>query len=963
MFEKSRLTKASLTFLGTALALSGSAAYAQTAERIEITGSSIKRVDAESALPVSIITNADIARTGATSTQDLVNLIPSNFGGFVAASNVGATGIASTANLRSLGQKYTLVLLNGRRIANYAFGNYPVDLNSIPLAAIERVEVLRDGASAVYGADAVAGVINFILKNDYQGLEASAYGTHVDQGGGNSKVVSLTGGFGNLSTQGFNVLLNALSERDDVLKAKDRSFAGTANRPDLGINKASTRNGVPNFSFVDTSGNGYGSAGNQGTPLINPFRAQNCVNPEFALVVVDSTRCGTDYVKYIDLIPKQKNDTLVGRATFKVNENHEILAEGVYSKSFSAATYSPAPYTISMQYPASGRFYPTSITVPKGATVGVPASTDPATGVVTPAIDYRLPNGTVLPGGTVLGNDVVVTPTGPLTGTWRTVAGGGRGDETTVENTRLLLGAKGLIAGWNYDAAFTASKNKGEIRFGSGQFSYALLTPLVNAGNINVFGSQDAQSLADLLSAQLSGPEQTATSKATEFDFRLSSDLMELPAGPLGFAAGASFRKEDLSQFSYPVLASGDQVGGNGPVPGVNGDRKVLGLFVELALPIIKNLDFTLAARYDNYKNGFGTSFNKISPKASLSFRPNKDVLLRGSVGQGYRAPTLYENLRPFTTGNNTNANWSDPIRCPGGVPINNSVGAIQDECGIQQNVALTGTQALNPEKSEQYSLGIVFSPSAQFSVAVDYFDVSIKDSIQQKSEISVFSNPSQYVNNFYRYDPALYPKGWVDDGNQTGAIKGSTNPNFPIAYVFLPYENQAKIFASGLDLNAQLKQGLGAWGNAGVNLDGTYFIKHGYQYPGLPSVSDAGIYKDFGPTPRWRHALTFSYGIGDWNASLTNNYTRGYKDYTDPTETVSDSYPASRQVQDYSTWDTRVSWRALKGLELTFGIKNLTDVDPPSSRTSVNFQTGYDAQYTNPLGRTYYGRVGYKFF
>ena len=172
MFKRTKISIAAAT-----LVAFSSGAFAQAGQRVEITGSSIKRVDAETALPVTTLTREDIERSGATTAQDIINLIPSNFGGGVVANNVGATGVASTAALRGLLPKYTLVLLNGRRVANFAFGNSPVDLNSIPLSAVERIEVLRDGASAVYGADAVAGVINFILRKEYHGGEISGYTT------------------------------------------------------------------------------------------------------------------------------------------------------------------------------------------------------------------------------------------------------------------------------------------------------------------------------------------------------------------------------------------------------------------------------------------------------------------------------------------------------------------------------------------------------------------------------------------------------------------------------------------------------------------------------------------------------------------------------------------------------------------------------------------------------------------
>ncbi|WP_374347055.1 TonB-dependent receptor plug domain-containing protein, partial [Chitinimonas sp.] len=333
----------------------------QKAEKIEVTGSSIKRTAKEGALPVTTITKEDLVRTGATTAQDLVSLIPSNFGGTVAAQNVGATGVASTAGLRGLPSKYTLVLLNGRRVANYASGNQVVDLNSIPLSAVERVEILRDGASAVYGADAIAGVINFILKKDYQGAEVSAYGTKTDQGGGDVRTYTVSAGYGDLATQRFNVFATIGHEEDDVLKSVDRKFAGTAVRDDLGINKASPRNGVPNFSFTDSMGNLIEG--------VNPYRYKGCDFPEFALVKTgdaNATTCGTDYVKFIDIIPKQKHDNAMGRLVFQLNEENQFFAEAMHVKDNTVARYSPAPYTQTMIYPTSGRFYPSSVTLPKG---------------------------------------------------------------------------------------------------------------------------------------------------------------------------------------------------------------------------------------------------------------------------------------------------------------------------------------------------------------------------------------------------------------------------------------------------------------------------------------------------------------------------------------------------------------------------------------------------------------------
>ena len=936
MMVETVLSRSVRLICASGLVLGMHAAQAQSApetiQRVEITGSSIKRLASEAVLPVTVMKREDIERSGATTAQDLVNMIPGNFGGAVAANNVGSSGVPSTANLRSLGAKYTLVLLNGRRVANYAVGNNPVDLNSIPLSAIERIEVLRDGASAVYGADAVAGVINFILRKDYQGLEASVYGNDVRAGGGKTKSFNVTGGYGSLAKDRFNLLFSANHEEDDALHARDRSFAATADRPDLGINKASPRNGVPNLDFTDSLGNKYVG--------INPYRYKGCDNKEFSLVVISAVGCGTDYVKYIDLIPESKHDNFVGRGVFQINDDHQLYAEAAYTKDSMTSAYSPAPYTKKMIYPSTGRFYPKTITLPKGMTL---------------KSGYKMPDGSVLAADTVLGADLAVTPAGSISGTWRTVAGGPRTDMTETKNIRIVVGAKGTVMDWDYDTALTYGKNEVAINFGPGKFSYAKLTPLVNSGEINVFGSQDAASQAALQGTQITGFENGGTSISKEFDFRVSKEIFQLPYGGVGFAVGTSYRKETLEQVSSPVLASGDEVGGAGEVPGVVGDRKVLGLFTELVVPVYKNVEATLAARYDNYKNGFGTSFSNVSPKLGLSYRPTNTLMMRASAAKGFRAPTLVDNLSPKAL-NNTSSSFSDPIRCPNGKEIvsKNEVGKLQDECNVQLTTQNSGNPDLKPEKSKQYSLGIVFQPTTNFSGSLDYWNVNIDKAINSMSENTVFGDPVANVGQFYRYDPE-------NDPDAKNPFKGSTNPDFPLAYVALPKVNTGKFYAAGLDLNLNFRQKFDAMGTLTVNLDSTYYTRHGYQYEGSAEVSDLGKYKDFGPTPRYRHALTFAYAVGAWNASLTHNYTDGYEDFTDPL-VVGANYPLLRKVGSYSTVDATAGWKGIKNLSITVGVKNLLDQDPPSSRTSANFQTGYDASFTNPLGRTLYLRANYKF-
>ena len=240
------VTQAVLRALGagaatTLLAVPAYAQQTQKIEKIEVTGSNIKRIEGESALPVTVISRDDIQKSGVTTAAELLDKVSAtNAGGYNVSKGVGDSGTPglSAVSLRGLGNTNTLILLNGRRLSNYAFnsaGGGTVNLNQIPLAAVERVEILKDGASAIYGTDAIGGVINFILRKDYTGIELDAYGTMTEQGGGNVRRYTGTVGFGDINKDRFNVLASLGYQKDTPLKASERKqFAGTAIRPDLG---------------------------------------------------------------------------------------------------------------------------------------------------------------------------------------------------------------------------------------------------------------------------------------------------------------------------------------------------------------------------------------------------------------------------------------------------------------------------------------------------------------------------------------------------------------------------------------------------------------------------------------------------------------------------------------------------------------------------------------------------------
>lgn len=378
-------------------------AQEQQLERAEVTGSRIPRVDAETALPVQIIRREEIERSGATNAEQVIARISANFGGFNEALGIGNDAVRgfSGASLRGFGEGATLVLLNGRRIANYAFsgqGAQGVDLHAIPLSAIDRIEVLKDGASALYGSDAIAGVINFITRRDFQGAElALSYGRSEAGGGGNDRA-TLALGAGDAATSGFNVFGVLDSQRSHRLRAIDRPFGSTSYRPELGLDGTSRNSWPANIlQVVDNR-----------SVLLNPA-APACT----AQTVFKDGACHFDYVTSIDLLPPSQQLNALMRGTLRLSAQAEAYAEASLARDRIVFTFTPTPV-------ASG----TTIT-------GIP--------FVLPASSPFYPTGLGL--------------TGDLDLAYRSVPLGPRTNEVTSHNRRLLVGVKGQAEGWDFDAA------------------------------------------------------------------------------------------------------------------------------------------------------------------------------------------------------------------------------------------------------------------------------------------------------------------------------------------------------------------------------------------------------------------------------------------------------------------------------------------------------------------------------
>ncbi|MSP36741.1 MAG: TonB-dependent receptor, partial [Limnohabitans sp.] len=339
-----------LAFGGAALTLASmQVAQAQQVETVTITGSSIKRsIENQSALPVSIYSADELRSVGVTSTEEIVQRISSSQSSSGGSQSIGSsTGGGSYANLRGLGNNKTLILLNGRRLAFFGIGASAVDLNAIPFAALDRIEVLRDGASAIYGTDAVGGVINFITKRDYQGVDIAVENTNPSASGGQIKRFTFSGGQGSLSKDGYNLWFSLDNKTQASAKATDRAFGATGVIPASGLNKTSGTTFPANFNYYNTAG--AIKSGN--------ITAPTCAPP--GSLFISGTTCRYDYTSAIDIIPQTENLNFNTKGSFRLSGNRLLTVEAVHSENTNVARVAPDPVT-GMTMPITSPFYPKS---------------------------------------------------------------------------------------------------------------------------------------------------------------------------------------------------------------------------------------------------------------------------------------------------------------------------------------------------------------------------------------------------------------------------------------------------------------------------------------------------------------------------------------------------------------------------------------------------------------------------
>jgi iron complex outermembrane receptor protein len=909
----SRLAQASLLAL---TSVAGAAVFAQAAaqpqqlDRVEVTGSSIKRIDGETPLPVQVVKRADIDKAGVTTAAELLQQLTANVGGLTDGASItdtagnqrGFTG----ANLRGLGVSSTLVLLNGRRLANFASpgDNSGVDLNNIPSGAIERVEVLKDGASAIYGTDAMGGVINFITRKDYRGADFKAYALATGEGGASKKTFTVSAGAGDLRKDRINAFVAFDLQELGALNSQQRDFIqeyDLAKRlpPQLSSNtfpanidlSTAQRNTLNNFVLANptTALRGSNPDGTWAARRVN-FGKTSCVgglNPNSQAPTGPGgvEGCSYNYMGDAEIYPASEKASLIGRATVQLSDDHQFFAEALLNK--SSTDYAASPATV--------RFRTSS-------NITLPASLQAVTGITGP-VDFR----------------------------FRLTDAGKRTSRVDSEATRLVAGLTGQWGEWEYNTALNHSVNKATDTNLSGWVSFSQLESGIRQGRYNPFvaSANPEAGQAFMNSIRLDGASRTAEGSSTGVDGKLTRALAELAGGDMMLALGGEMRREKTEFTASNVLKSNDVNGDRSTsssaaalLADTSHSRDVAGVYAELNAPFSKALEAQFAIRHDRYEGVFDTRTGRTSPdlsttnpKVGLSYRPSKALLARASYGTGFRAPSVSEMFRPLRVGI-TASFVKDPVS-----------GEV-----AQMPIDRASNPDLLPEKSKQASLGVVFEPSRNISGSLDFWTIRKTDIISEIGEETIFTNPIYYNN------PAIVAR--FSDGF--------------VNFVNVRKENRGALNTSGVDMSLSWRGESTPWGRFGASINGTLVTEYKFNTdPRSPLVDGLGKFRDDKAVQRWRHKLNIDWDLGDVGLTLGNTYLSGYRDQN--VDGLAAPAYSNRDVEAYSLWDLTGSYRVNQNLRIRAGVLNLLDTAPPFTNQSRYFQVTWDPTYGDPRGRSFF--------
>ena len=913
-------------------------------DTIEVTGSHIRGVDLETQRAMQILLREDLERTGLTNVGDVLQtLIVANGPALNRNINNGSDMGEVRINLRGLGGNRTLVLVNGQRWESGLEG--AVDVSTIPLSLVERVEVLTTGASAIYGSDAIAGVVNIITRRKFDGAELelnAGENSYDDAAQHNIQAV-----FGH-SGDGWNFLVGAEAGRNDPVYSRNRAISST---PTPGLPLSAT--GGPFGLFFEPSlGDVYSlTPGRPGT------------SPDDFHPLNPATDFGFNFQDYTYLQTPQERRAAFAQGRYEFTPTLALTVEALYDRRESAQRLAPA------------NLYFDSIDL-----LGPQAYNISASNVYNP-----------------FGEDI------PLSYT-RLIAMGQRDYHETVDLKRLHIGLDGLvdIAGhdlhWAVDA--TRVRSVENVDYGlnplHSRVTLAVGPSFFDANGVAHCGTPDAV-IAGCVPLNLFGgpgaitPDMVANlgtflhdninGQVTDLDARVDGELIRLPAGDMHFAAGAERRIVSGADLPDPLEVSGDANSSNAGArqDATIGSNAVNEAYVELSIPLLadktfaRSLDVIAATRYSNYSE-FGSTTNS---QFGARWKPVDDLLFRANYAQGFRAPSLFDLFQgkadhyefPYDP---CAPNYNDE-------PPDPAVAAHCRALGVPDGVSQPGRPVtitegsnpqLQPETSRSYAFGLAWSPEwiHNLDLTLDWYDIQLRNAIDTRGV-------DFYLDNCYVV------------GNPVACTHVTRFPDGTLQHVFAQEANLPggqEVEGIDLGLGYKFENRFGNWALRWDVANTIYAGEVGQPKRGsvLPDGSIAGgnVVGTVG-TWRWRSVATLDFTRGAWKASATSRFFSAVTEdcsqvvevaYTvgdpslldlcsDPNRVVDGNPAPANHVASVLYFDFALGWEAAWRGRFTVGIRNAFDRGPPPLRSEGGGDITFTPAYDLP-GRFYYVSYRQKF-
>jgi outer membrane receptor protein involved in Fe transport len=910
------------------------ASKAKTLKAVTVTGSLIRRVDVETASPVVTVDRAAIANAGNPTMGNVLQQLPAisgnatntqnntNGGGVASPTLEGGDG-AARISLRGLGVNRTLVLIDGQRMAN-------ADVNMIPQNMIERVDVLAEGASTVYGSDAIGGVVNFILRKDYKGVEASINGGVSSHGDGQRHGISLTGG---MTGDNYNIVAGLDYNKYDAALASQRKFSAHPLYLSSGALTTSGSSTIPTgkIQLPASFAAQYGCTVKNNSILVTKAQSDGSSQGDYRCDNYPADSYNYNTYNYIQTAQQRTDGFLLG--SYNLTPNLTFFANAFFNHTQSSGQDAPAPTSAN----GDGWYVAASNPInPFGVTFG----TDPA------------------------------NPTDPNSGygfNTRLTGAGNRLHTYDTKNVQINTGLRGAFgqSSWNWDASIDYGHSN-RVQRDYNELNIAAFQAAINSG-VNIF---DQANQPSIIKASVDAPVYVYTNATKQVQFDANGELWDLPAGTMQLAVGALYRQQSMNYTVTPDavlnLATGKcQILQEGCGSPGRGSDNVKELYAESLIPLladqpgVKSLNLDLGVRSSRYSTSGTTTNGKIA----VEWKPITDLLVRGTISQVFRAPNLDELYDGVTL---IQPNLNDPCVGLTAAQLAQHAAACQSvpvgwvNTNAQVNTYYSGAStvgaSLKPEKGKSIDFGLVYDPDWMpgLSTSVDFWHIYLNDLLTPISASTVVNscfanNSSPYCSLISRYD-------------NTTQLAGQVN------VINTPVVNLGNLSTSGIDFTLDYKIphfDLGSVnpGDFKARFASTYLATYKNDatpgQPGAQSVNYAGTFtQQFGNMARWRGTLTLNWMLDNWSAQWQTRYINHLTNVNADAAIPGVNLPMASVLYQ----SIQIGYK-VPSIHTTFdvGVDNLSDKVPPLVyQNGTNYNV--DASTYDTIGRYYWARATVKF-